>query len=120
MKIYADMAISDVIVKFLTRQIFVLDAHGGLLCLLDKFFKRKDTLPYPKGQFSSSIPPQQIAAVSKVTCVRIKNRKYKKRNYFCSVENEIFAKICTCENNPYYSTVSALIMCHSNYASKMK
>ena len=30
---YADMAISDVIVKFLTVKYFVLDAHDGLLCL---------------------------------------------------------------------------------------
>ena len=40
------------------------------------------SIPKRKGQFSSSIPPQQIAAVSKVMCVRIKNCKYKKTQIF--------------------------------------
>ena len=75
-----------------------------------------DTYMYiVKGQFLSSIPLQQITAVSKVMCARIKNRKYIERNYFCS----IFAKICTCENNPYYGIIFKHVHVQSSYISAL-
>ena len=72
----------------------------------------------PKRQFSSSIPPQQIAVVLKVTCPRIKNSQIHKMQFFLlTVENDIFVKICTCENNPYYTVLSSQLLLHVHVQS---